>query len=921
MAHKYITLQGILDLLGGAKGREGGEYKCICPAHDDHKPTLYLREGDKGIIMDCKAGCDTKDICARLGISMADLFREPPQRTGSRARNAAPARAPAPAKEAKAARTCASYAEAYGRNGNQLVKVYPYTNSDGAVLFEVARLRTPDGGKTFRQHRPVKPDGSGKCAFPIRLDVPAELRDKLIYRQAEVEAAVAAGKTVYIVEGEKDADTMAALGLTATTNAGGAGKWREGHTEHLKGAAEVVLIPDNDKPGEEHVKRMFREIAAVARSVYLVHLVDGYPQLKEKGDFTDLTEAVGSAKALEILRALVTAARESPRQLCEKAYAQIEGYGIVNGRICQLTADSAKALCNFVALPTEIIETDDGVSVEKSMRIMGWNLRGRPLKPVTVNMAKYKTMDWAMEAWDLEANIMPGNTVKDKLRWVISEAGLMAAERKTVYSHCGWRRINGKWAYLHQGGCIGAEGVNVDMAGKLSDYTLSGWPEGMSEEDAAISSYSLTTLLPEYISVPLLGITYLSPLCEFLNQALIPPSFVPALIGRHGTHKTGIAALYLNHFGRFGNRAMPANFMHTANAIRELAFAAKDAPLVIDDYYPPTSVQDRRRMEGIMQSITRTMGDKADRLRMNADMTLRAGKPARGIALISGENLPDIGGSGQARMYIIELNKNSYTYSDDMDKLWQDAEDGALRMAMSSYIQWLLPQADELPGRLKEMFTAYRKQAHALIAGAAANDRADDAVAHIMMGLTEMLGWLQSLGLFDAEGAEERLAEWWPVVVSNVKAQAAESHEEGPTGMFLTAVREMLMSGSCYVVDLTKEMKDREAHDDRKIGYCDERNYYLIPGVAYNAVVQFYKKQERLFSLTSRALYKIMCEDGTIADWDRKAKKSSKQKVIFGKNGRYLWLSRQVIDGHGDNTQMEMEFQEITDEEVPEEFK
>ena len=75
--------------------------------------------------------------------------------------------------------------------------------------------------RILRQHRPVKPDGTDRCAFPIRLDVPAQLRDNLIYRQPEFEAAVASGQTVYIVEGEKDADTMWRLGLAATTNAGG----------------------------------------------------------------------------------------------------------------------------------------------------------------------------------------------------------------------------------------------------------------------------------------------------------------------------------------------------------------------------------------------------------------------------------------------------------------------------------------------------------------------------------------------------------------------------------------------------------------------------------------------------------------------------------------------------------------------------
>ena len=928
MAHKYIGLQGIIDLLGGEKRRSGDEHICLCPAHNDRDPSLSVKEGDKGIVLHCTSrGCSTEDICAALGIRMSELFKDPlPARSG-KPRTARPKAMPAEApEERKPAKVYNSYAEAYGWLG-KFVCAYPYRDSNGALKFEVARILGKDGKKTFRQHRPVKPDGSGRCSFPIRLDVPAALRDTMIYRQADIVRAVREGKTVYIVEGEKDADTMARLGLEATTNAGGGtkDKWKDGHTAFFKGAEEVIILPDNDEVGEGHAVEVYRAVAKAAKAAYIVRLRDGYPELPPKGDFTDLVEAIGEEGALYTLDKLAAAARENQWQKAMRAYADIPGYGIDNGKTCQFVEGVPKTLCNFVALPVEIVETDDGVNVEKSLRIVGWNQFGKPLKTVTVPVSKFRSMDWVLDNWDLEANIMPGNTVKDKLRWIMTEAGYKVSERKTIYSHCGWRRIDGKWVYLYQGGCIGAEGVTVDMGNDLEDYTLGNTPE-ISVEDAAMTSFSTTLILPAYISVPLLGITYLAPLNEFLGEALCPPSFVTALIGTQGTHKTGIASLFMNHFGRFGIRKMPANFMSTLNAVRRSAFAAKDAVLLVDDYFPATSLQERKKMEGIMQMLTRTFGDKAVRNRLNADLSMQAATPSRCVAMITGETVPDVGASGQARMYMIEMDSSSYTYSDDMDRLRQDAEDGALRKAMASYIEWLLPQADELPERMQRLFRDYRRKAHEMIAGAATNDRADDAVAHIMIGLTMMTEWLEHLGLMTEENAEAQLGEWWGVVISNARAQGAAGKEESPTSMFITAMREMIISGVVWMDDLSIGAEKRSRGKGVMCGYCDEQNYYFLSEHAMGAVNKFYNDQNRLFPLSNRALFKAMREEGVIEQWDREGNRSGRIKRVDGRNVRCIWIPRWRIDGGNKpeppTKQLNMEgFRQVEDPDLPDQFK
>lgn len=73
-----------------------------------------------------------------------------------------------------------------------------------------------------------------------------------VYRYPEIRAAIARGETIYIVAGEKCADLMWSIGLAATTNFCGEGKWKESDTKDLDGATQIVICPDNDRPGIKH---------------------------------------------------------------------------------------------------------------------------------------------------------------------------------------------------------------------------------------------------------------------------------------------------------------------------------------------------------------------------------------------------------------------------------------------------------------------------------------------------------------------------------------------------------------------------------------------------------------------------------------------------------------------------------------------
>jgi hypothetical protein len=95
----------VLERLDGVRQSGPGRWLARCPAHDDGRPSLSIREGDDGrVLLHCFTGCGGLEIVDALGLQWADLFVEsdrrptqPGDRHPRRARRAAP---PIPASDA-----------------------------------------------------------------------------------------------------------------------------------------------------------------------------------------------------------------------------------------------------------------------------------------------------------------------------------------------------------------------------------------------------------------------------------------------------------------------------------------------------------------------------------------------------------------------------------------------------------------------------------------------------------------------------------------------------------------------------------------------------------------------------------------------------------------------------------------------------
>jgi 5S rRNA maturation endonuclease (ribonuclease M5) len=255
------AVQRVVDALRDAKWKAGPkEYEARCPAHDDDKPSLRVREGrDARAVIHCHAGCEVESILRALNLSMLDLFENEP--------NAFPKQP----------------SQAASSSGTPAV-TYCYEDESGQLLCEVLRYEP----KAFSQRRP---DDSGGW-LPNVAGVPLTL-----YRLPELLVASPA-EPVMVVEGEKDVETLRERGFVATCARGGASSqlWKhESACQALKGR-DIVLMPDNDKAGRDYAERAGRALLPIAKSIRVVEL-----EVREKGDVSDYFNAGHEASELREL--------------------------------------------------------------------------------------------------------------------------------------------------------------------------------------------------------------------------------------------------------------------------------------------------------------------------------------------------------------------------------------------------------------------------------------------------------------------------------------------------------------------------------------------------------------------------------------------------------------------------------------------
>ena len=264
-----MTAQDLLGQLRGVTGSGPNSWTALAPCHQDTNSSFKISQVGNKILVKCYAGCDFDTIVAALGVEPADLFAD--------GRPQKPVVLPPP-------------------TDRVLVATYDYVDATGdKLLYQVCRYDP----KTFRQRRP---DGNNGWTWQLG-DV-----QRVIYKLPELleqEQAI-------FVEGEKDADRLWSVGLPATTTVSGSSAWKDDYALQFvdAGIRELVIIPDNDEPGETYAAKVALACSSAGLRTKIVRL----PGIQAKGDVSDFLNT-NTKDALELVIKAVEWVEPRPPEL------------------------------------------------------------------------------------------------------------------------------------------------------------------------------------------------------------------------------------------------------------------------------------------------------------------------------------------------------------------------------------------------------------------------------------------------------------------------------------------------------------------------------------------------------------------------------------------------------------------------------
>jgi len=857
--HPHSSFDRVVDALERTTGpgqHSGGwvKFHCPVPSHGggggDRTPSLGVSydTANSRTRVKCFSGCDDTYVLAAAGLAVADLFDEPlPAGTknkrggssnglvdlgtaGRQAPERLRAKPPAPAKTPKAPKV----------ELGEVVAQYEYSAADGSPIGRVLRYDPKD----FRPQRWNPQTKRYKFGgFPPTL-----------YGLPQVTAAIGAGEPVYLVEGEKDADTANRYGMVGTTNAsgGGRGKFLKEHAEQLRGA-HVVIVADRDKAGYEHAAEAWERLDGIAASTRVVQPTHG----KDLTDHAEAGQDIEDLEPIDPTAKLAELAAAAPQDAPPPVTFSGGGFGgsppTGGSRGGSKNGDEVPNLlplyiyrhgetvkaggrptdpsfttiwrCEVVVLDQMI---DDDGDPETANHGSGWQLRlRRPLSNLDGSPERDEGGEICWE--EIETELAP-DKVRDgswheDLPWPglihdLSNRGrttaLQAAmlvkpmpmKRGRRYTATGWREVDGQSVFVHAGGGIGKDGAvalpHVAISGKLGVFEMSTPTQDQPTlRQAAKDGLVPLVHLPGQIVAPLIG---------FAFRAIFgTPRTSLHMVGDPGSGKTSIARCAAMHWfapsmqenGRSPRKEVFSALEGTGESIKGLLnkmHEAADIPITVDDFKGPkgpTKLAD-------LQSAIWNGGGRTLATRI-AGASTTTGAPRCGV-ITTGETAST--GSSATRALTIRVGSSSLLpEGGELFDLFGPLEGKVSREARgllgSSFIQWVAAHRERLVDWIDELEqeSPYIQQWNRICSGLEHEPGVRGRLARTAMvctsGWLALLTWLLETNVL-TEPEATQIWDWALIGLIDQVREQDPSSVDGPRHM-LDLLRSALLSGNCHL--------------------------------------------------------------------------------------------------------------------------
>lgn len=557
-------------------------------------------------------------------------------------------------------------------------------------------------------------------------------------------------------------------------------------------------------------------------------------------------------------------------------------------------------LGNFSLEILESVSRDDGVERTRHYLVTGTSQDGRKLPEVTVSGRNFDAMNWTTEEWGGAAVPYAGAGQRDHIR--VAAHLLSNPVHRTLYTHTGWRHIDGQNVYFHAAGVIGRDDdtpeVQVELDGPLSAYEMPPRPSWAEAAQHLRTFLATLDLAHDRVMAPLLMAVFRAPLGD--------ADFSIHVVGFTGLGKSQLAALMQQASGaRMTSDSLPGSWTSTANALEMLAFLAKDEVLVIDDFNPTGSRHDQDRYHAAAERVFRAAGNSSGRGRLRSDGTLRPVKPPQALIISTGEDTPK-GQSLRARLFIIELQPGDLDWL-ALTTAQAAAARGDYASARAGYISWL---AADLEQR-QATFNRNRATIREALGSLTGHPRTADAAAQLLATWETLREYATDLG-FTSDELDHLAARIRRGILTTAEAQVEHHAAADPVQHFFNLLAALITSGAGHLATTQGEYpgegwgwrttvdsySGRESYQPQgpRLGWVTDEGIYLDPETAYARANRLGEAQSESLAITKHTLWKRLAERQLIRTSEEAGKtRTTFKRSVEGVSRRVLVLASHTL--------------------------
>jgi hypothetical protein len=276
-----------------------------------------------------------------------------------------------------------------------------------------------------------------------------------------------------------------------------------------------------------------------------------------------------------------------------------------------------------------------------------------------------------------------------------------------------------------------------------------------------------------------------------------------------------------------------------------LAFYAKDALLVVDDFAPSGRGADAE-LQNIAERLFRAAGNQQGRSRMGGDGRLHAQKQPRALILATGEEVPQ-GQSIRARLLIVEVRPGDVDRA-TLSECQRAGRKGHLAESMGAFVSWIADQYEEMQGRLHNRALEICSQGR----GRTVHARLPAALAELQSGWEMFLQFAREVGAI-GHAQKEELEQRSAKALGQLAAMQAKHHAgSDPAVRFVALLQAALGCGCAHVADPRGKLPAEAAvwgwqqkqrgrgwvAQGTRIGWVAGSELFLDPAVSYQVAQQ-----------------------------------------------------------------------------------